>query len=114
MNENGGDSPSQLIDARIVELGDWRGETLARVRDLIKGADPEVVEEWKWRGVPVWEHSGIICTGETYKEVVKLTFAKGASWMTLPASSTRASRATPGGRSTSARARRSTRMRCRT
>jgi hypothetical protein len=74
-----GDSPSQLIDARIKELGDWRGETLARVRTLIKQADPEVVEEWKWRGVPVWEHAGIICTGETYKNVVKMTFAKGAS-----------------------------------
>jgi hypothetical protein len=72
-------SPSQLIDARIAELGDWRGETLARVRRLIKQADPEVVEEWKWRGVPVWSHAGIICTGETYKSVVKLTFAKGAS-----------------------------------
>ena len=75
----GGDSPSRQIDARIIELGDWRGETLARVRALIKAADPEVVEEWKWRGVPVWEHDGIICTGETYKAVVKLTFAKGAS-----------------------------------
>ena len=74
-----GDSPSRLIDARIKELGDWRGETLTRVRALIKQADPEVVEEWKWRGVPVWEHAGIICTGETYKEVVKMTFAKGAS-----------------------------------
>jgi hypothetical protein len=74
-----GDSPSRLIDARIKELGDWRGETLARVRALIKEADPEVVEEWKWRGLPVWEHAGIICTGETYKSVVKLTFAKGAS-----------------------------------
>ena len=73
------DSPSQLIDARIEELGDWRGETLARIRLLIKQADPEVVEEWKWRGVPVWSHAGIICTGETYKSVVKLTFAKGAS-----------------------------------
>ncbi len=72
-------SPSQLIDARIAELGDWRGKTLARVRALIKEADPDVVEEWKWRGVPVWEHAGIICTGETYKAVVKLTFAKGAS-----------------------------------
>jgi hypothetical protein len=72
-------SPSQLIDARIKELSDWRGETLARVRKLIKQADPEIVEEWKWRGVPVWEHAGIICTGETYKAVVKLTFAKGAS-----------------------------------
>jgi len=75
----GGDSPSQLIDARIAALGDWRGETLARVRSLIKQADPEMVEEWKWRGVPVWEHAGIICTGETYKSVVKMTFAKGAS-----------------------------------
>ena len=72
-------SPSQLIDGRIKELGDWRGETLARVRASIKQADPEVVEEWKWRGVPVWSHAGIICTGETYKSIVKLTFAKGAS-----------------------------------
>jgi len=72
-------TPAQLIDAKIKELGDWRGETLARVRSLIKETDPEVVEEWKWRGVPVWEHTGIICTGETYKAVVKLTFAKGAS-----------------------------------
>ena len=72
-------SPSQLIDARIKDLGDWRGETLARIRTLIKQADPEVVEEWKWRGVPVWSHAGIICTGETYKSVVKMTFAKGAS-----------------------------------
>jgi hypothetical protein len=71
--------PAELIDARIEELGDWRGETLARVRALVKEADPEVVEEWKWRGVPVWSHAGIICTGETYKSVVKLTFAKGAS-----------------------------------
>jgi hypothetical protein len=74
-----GESPSSLIDARIRELGEWRGKTLARVRALIKQADPEVIEEWKWRGVPVWEHAGIICTGETYKSVVKLTFAKGAS-----------------------------------
>jgi hypothetical protein len=73
------DSPSRLIDARIEELGDWRGETLARIRTLIKQADPDVVEEWKWRGVPTWEHDGIICTGETYKQVVKTTFAKGAS-----------------------------------
>jgi hypothetical protein len=72
-------SPSQLIDARIEELGDWRGDMLARVRSLIKQADPDVVEEWKWRGVPVWSHAGIICTGETYKSVVKMTFAKGAS-----------------------------------
>jgi hypothetical protein len=76
---NGGDSPSQLIEARIRELGDWRGKTLARVRNLIKQADPEVVEEWKWRGVPVWSHAGMICTGETYKNIVKMTFAKGAS-----------------------------------
>jgi hypothetical protein len=75
----GEDSPSQLIDARIKELGDWRGETLARVRMLIKQADPEVVEECKWRGVPVWSHAGMIRTGETYKNVVKMTFAKGAS-----------------------------------
>jgi hypothetical protein len=74
-----GDSPSQHIDARIKELGDWRGEMLARIRSIIKQAHPEVVEEWKWRGVPVWEHDGIICTGETYKAVVKMTFAKGAS-----------------------------------
>ena len=72
-------SPSQLIDARIQELDDWRGEMLARVRKLIRQADPEVIEEWKWRGVPVWSHAGIICTGETYKSVVKMTFAKGAS-----------------------------------
>ena len=72
-------SPSKLIDARIKELGDWRGEMLRRLRALIKQADPDVVEEWKWRGVPVWEHDGIICTGETYKSVVKMTFAKGAS-----------------------------------
>ena len=75
----GGESPSRQIDARIKDLGDWRGATLARVRNLIKEACPDVVEEWKWRGVPVWEHAGIICTGETYKAVVKLTFANGAS-----------------------------------
>jgi len=74
-----GRSPSELIDARIAELGDWRGELLARLRALIKQADPEVVEDWKWRGTPVWSHDGIICTGETYKNVVKMTFAKGAS-----------------------------------
>jgi hypothetical protein len=74
-----GQSPSQLIDARIEELGDWRGKTLAHVRALIREADPEMVEEWKWRGVPVWSHAGILCTGETYKAVVKLTFAKGAA-----------------------------------
>jgi len=74
-----GPSPSKLIDGRIKELGDWRGETLGRIRGLIKDADPDVVEEWKWRGVPVWEHDGIICTGETYKNAVKLTFARGAA-----------------------------------
>ena len=72
-------SPSQLIDARIKELGDWRGKMLSRLRALVKEADPEVVEEWKWRGVPVWSHDGLICTGETYKSVVKMTFAKGAA-----------------------------------
>ena len=74
-------SPSQLIDARIKELGDWRGKMLSRLRTLVKEADPEVVEEWKWRGVPVWSHDGLICTGETYKNVVKMTFAKGAALM---------------------------------
>jgi len=74
-----GKSPSQLIDARIKELGDWRGKMLSRLRTLVKEADPEVVEEWKWRGVPVWSHDGLICTGETYKNVVKMTFAKGAA-----------------------------------
>jgi hypothetical protein len=73
------DSPSQLIDARIKELSDWRGDTLARIRKLIKRADPDVVEEWKWRGVPTWYHDGMICTGETYADKVKVTFAKGAS-----------------------------------
>ena len=72
-------SPSQLIDARIEELGDWRGEMLGRLRALVKEADPEIVEEWKWPGVPVWSHAGLICTGETYKNVVKMTFAKGAA-----------------------------------
>jgi hypothetical protein len=82
MNKSGpqtSKSPSQLIDARIKELGDWRGKMLSRLRALIKEADPEVVEEWKWRGVPVWSHDGLICTGETYKSIVKMTFAKGAS-----------------------------------
>jgi hypothetical protein len=74
-----GESPSRLIEARIKELDDWRGKTLSRVRALIKQADPDAVEEWKWRGVPVWSHDGLICTGETYKSAVKLTFAKGAS-----------------------------------
>lgn len=81
MNKNAenGQTPSDHIDARIAELGDWRGETLAWARDTIRGSDPEIVEEWKWRGVPVWERDGIICTGETYKDKVKLTFAKGAA-----------------------------------
>ena len=79
MAQQDNESPSTLIDARIKELDDWRGELLARLRGLVKEADPDVVEEWKWRGVPVWEHDGIICTGETYKNVVKMTFAKGAS-----------------------------------
>jgi len=74
-----GKSPSRMIDERIKELGDWRGKLLSRIRALIKQADPEVVEEWKWRGVPVWSHDGLICTGETYKNVVKMTFAKGAA-----------------------------------
>ncbi len=77
--EEKGRTPSELIDARVNELGDWRGKTLSRLRALIKQADPEVVEEWKWRGVPVWSHNGLICTGETYKSVVKMTFLKGAS-----------------------------------
>ena len=82
MKKNGSqnsESSSQLIDARIEELGDWRGEMLSRLRSLVKEADPEIVEEWKWRGVPVWYHDGMICTGETYKNVVKMTFAKGAA-----------------------------------
>lgn len=79
VGSNKDESPAQLIDARIKELGDWRGKMLSRIRTLIKQADPKVVEEWKWRGVPVWSHDGLICTGETYKTVVKLTFAKGAS-----------------------------------
>ncbi len=72
-------TPSELIDERIAELGDWRGETLARIRALIREADPDIVEDWKWRGVPTWEHAGIICTGETYRKLVKLTFARGAA-----------------------------------
>jgi hypothetical protein len=79
IGQSKGESPSQLIDAKIKELGDWRGEMLSRIRALIKQADPDVVEEWKWGGVPVWSHSGLICTGETYKNVVKMTFSKGAS-----------------------------------
>ncbi len=103
---------SQLIDARIKELTDWRGETLARVRAIIKKADPDVVEEWKWRGVPVWSHAGIICTGETYKAVVKMTFAKGAS-LDDPSglSSIPASTETRGEQSMSVRATRSTKKR---
>lgn len=77
--DDGDPSPSRLIDARIADLNDWRGEMLARVREIIREADPDVVEEWKWRGVPVWSHAGIICTGETYRQIVKLTFAKGAA-----------------------------------
>lgn len=76
---HGGKSPGELINGRIKELGDWRGETLSRLRDLIKQADPDVIEEWKWRGVPTWYHDGMICTGETYKSAVKVTFAKGAA-----------------------------------
>ena len=102
------ESASRLIDGRIEELADWRGEMLARLRALIRQADPEVVEEWKWRGVPVWSDGGIICTGETYKAVVKLTFAKGAALPDPAACSTPASRAIPGAPSTSTRARRST------
>ena len=89
-----GQSPSKLIDQRITKLDDWRGETLSRMRALIKEADPDVVEEWKWMGTPVWSHDGIICTGESYKSVVKLTFAKGALWRIPRSSSTRASKGT--------------------
>ncbi|SPM42373.1 Uncharacterized protein MNAB215_4593 [Mycobacterium numidiamassiliense] len=78
-DEKAGKTPAELIDARIEELGDWRGKMLARIRKVVKQADPDVVEEWKWRGVPVWYHDGMICTGETHKNVVKMTFAKGAS-----------------------------------
>jgi len=104
-----GKSPSRLIDERIRELGDWRGKMLSELRTLIKQADPEVVEEWKWRGVPVWCHDGMICTGETHKNVVKMTFAKGATLETHQACSTPASMAPPGAPSTSTRARRLTR-----
>ena len=79
MKKTAAETPSDMIDARIAELGDWRGEMLARLRALIRAADPEIVEEWKWRGVPCWYHDGLVCTGETYKAVVKMTFAKGAS-----------------------------------
>jgi hypothetical protein len=112
-DENGGDSPAQLIDARVKALGDWRGDTLARIRALIKQADPEVVEEWKWRGVPVWSHAGIICSGEAYKSVVKTTFFKGASLADPQRSSTPASKATPGAPSISTRTRRSMKTRSR-
>ena len=106
-----GASPSKLIDGRIKELGDWRGETLARIRAIIKQADPDVVEEWKWRGVPVWEHCGIICTGETYKAVVKMTFAHGAA-LKDPAKLFNSSlEGKSGARSISPRATRSTRRR---
>ena len=103
------ESASRLIDARIQELGDWRGEMLSRLRALIKQADPKVVEEWKWRGTPVWSHDGLICTGETYKNVVKMTFSKGASWMTPQVSSILVSRVERGVLSTSAKATRLTR-----
>jgi hypothetical protein len=98
-----------MIDERIKELGDWRGKMLSQLRTLIRQADPEVVEEWKWRGVPVWSHNGLICTGETYTNVVKMTFSKGAALGTHQASSTPASRATPGVPSTFTRATRLTR-----
>ena len=103
-SKNGAKSPSEMIDERIDQLGDWRGETLRHVRALVKEAEPEVVEEWKWRGVPVWYHNGIICTGETYKEVVKLTFAKGRHSAIRPNFLTPALKATLGVPSTSARA----------
>ena len=110
--------PTELIDERVAELGDWRGETLSRMRALIKEADPDVVEEWKWAkatnpGTPVWSHDGIICTGESYKSTVKLTFFKGAHSRTPRSSSTPASRETHGARSTSTRGRRSTPARSR-
>ena len=104
-----GQSASELISKSIAELGDWRGETLGRMRTLIKEADPDVVEEWKWMGTPVWSHDGIICTGESYKKVVKLTFAKGAIWRIRLVSSTRASTATFAARSTSTKVKKSTR-----
>ena len=116
-DEAGSESPSRLIDAKIAAVGGWRGERLAWARAVIRAADPEVVETVKWRkptnpsGVPVWEHAGIICTGETYKSVVKLTFARAPPWTTHQACSIRASTATPDGPSTSMRARRSMRRR---
>jgi hypothetical protein len=101
LGANQGQPASELISKRIAELGDWRGKTLSRMRKLIKKADPDVVEEWKWMGTPVWSHDGIICTGESYKNVVKLTFAKGASLKDQPVSSTRVSTETHAARSTS-------------
>ena len=101
----GDQSASEVISKKITELGDWRGKTLGRIRKLIKKADPDVVEEWKWMGTPVWSHDGIICTGESYKDKVKLTFAKGASLKDPAASSTRVSTATYAARSTSTKER---------
>ena len=109
--QEAGESPSALIDARIEELGDWRGEILARIRKLIKHAEPDVVEDWKWRGVPVWYHDGMICTGETYKNVVKVTFAKGASLEDPSGLFNSSLGGTPGVPSTSTRATRSTKRR---
>jgi hypothetical protein len=103
-----GESASERISKRIAQLDDWRGETLGRIRALIKQADPDIIEEWKWMGTPVWSHDGIVCTGESYKKVVKMTFAKAPLWRTLLASSTPASMGTCDGPSTSRRARRST------
>ena len=100
------ESPSKLIDVRIKELGDWRGEMLSLLRALVKEADPDVIEEWKWRGVPVWSHDGMICTGETYKSVVKMTFAKGAALNDPRACSIPVLRGTRGGPSISTRAKR--------
>ena len=111
MNQTGpAESASASINEKIRTLGDWRGETLARVRRLIHEADPAIIEEWKWRGTPVWSHGGIVCTGETYKSVVKLTFARGASLAAPPASSTPASTATSAARSTSTKTERSRRQ----
>lgn len=104
-------SASELIDKRIADLGDWRGTTLSAMRKLIKEADPDVVEEWKWMGTPVWSHDGIICTGESYKSVVKLTFAKGHRWKTRRSCSTPASTETCGAQSTFMRVKNSMRMR---
>lgn len=106
-------SPSQRIDARIAELDDWRGATLARLRALVREADPDIVEEWKWRGVPVWSHGGIVCTGETYRQVVKMTFARGALLPIPRTCSTPASTAIAAAPLTCARERKSTRMRSR-